>query len=124
MFIIVVNAILIAGRPCGSSEAAQTQNHHTSARTSARRGRRRVVQLPAMPAPDAIMIWAIGGPLTRVSQGPSRSLAVYRMPSSGRSEGRSCRIPKLTVPLLYCLWRGLRLKDGREVQEQPLSVFG
>jgi len=123
MFIIVVNAILIAGRPCGSSEAAQTQNHHTSARTSARRGRRRVVQLPAMPAPDAI-IWAIGGPLTRVSQGPSRSLAVYRMPSSGRSEGRICRIPKLTVPLLYCLWRGLRLKDGPEVQEQPLSVFG
>jgi hypothetical protein len=43
------------------------------------------------------MIWAIGGPLTRVSQGSSRSLAVYRMPSSGRSEGRICRIPKLIV---------------------------
>jgi hypothetical protein len=26
--------------------------------------------------------------------------------------------------VLYCLWRGLRLKDGPEVQEQPLSVFG
>jgi hypothetical protein len=44
---------------------------------------------------------AIGGPLTQVSQGPSRSLAVHRIPRSGRSGTRICRIPKLIVRVRF-----------------------
>ena len=37
------------------------------------------------------------GPLASVSEGPLRSLAACRLPSSGRSERRICWFPKLTV---------------------------
>src|SRR5262245_59812592 len=44
---------------------------------------------------------AIGGPLAPVSQGPSRSLAVHRMPRSGRSGATIGRIPKLIVRVRF-----------------------
>ena len=44
---------------------------------------------------------AIGGPLTPVSQGPRRSLAVHRLPRSGRSGTQICRIPKLIVRVRF-----------------------
>jgi hypothetical protein len=52
---------------------------------------------------------AIGGPLTRVSLGPSRSLAVHRIPRSGRSETPIGRIRKLTVCTLVAV--PLELRD-------------
>jgi hypothetical protein len=66
--------------------------------------RRGIVVLKPVGRPAtsrAIRPRAIGGPLTLVSQGPSRSLTVRRMSRSGRSEGRICRFPKLIVRVRF-----------------------
>jgi hypothetical protein len=67
-----------------------------------------------MGRPDAAVLVrrAISVQLATVTRGQPRLLQPTWTGRSAAYTGVAALLPKLKVPLLYCLRRGLRLKDG------------